>query len=563
MHLPKVIAKLKQPFFFLLVMVFVTVTFFFSPLQAFAQYQSPYTPNTNPDVPENLHTLAQSVTLEVLSSTTCLLSGIDIATRSTTCLGFDPQTKKIGYIQGGGGLLGLSGQMLSYVMIPPQIHTSQYVQYLSGNFGLVKKIYAQTPQQRAINQAGTGFASLIPILPIWTVFRNIVYVLFVVLFILVGFAIMLRYKIDPRTVMTIENQLPKLIVNLILVTFSFAIAGLLIDVMWVATFVVITVLTTIPCPQNAKSCPTIGVSQQVVNHNIFQNPFGFFNNVASGGFLGVAAGGGGSMKDVVQSLFSPENSNRLGLGNATNNGACGDIFIISGVSCILQGRVSDLVAGSVASFMASVMGWLLGWLVSVLGFLVILFALLIAMFRLWFTLLLSYAYILIDVLIGPFLIAFGVFPGSKIDMSVWIRDLLANLVSFPVAIAMFLLANLLMNSFANPTAGGQLATFVPPLIGNPSGTLGLGGSGSATTGNPIGFLIGIALILMTPQVVAMMKDLFKAPNVKYTQAIFQGLTLGAAPLGAGIKGVSAYTQKNLLGTQRQGFRGVLSSLFGI
>ena len=43
--------------------------------------------------------------------------------------------------------------------------------------------------------------------------------------------------------MTIQNQIPKIIISLILVTFSFAIAGFLIDLMWVSIYVVINLMS--------------------------------------------------------------------------------------------------------------------------------------------------------------------------------------------------------------------------------------------------------------------------------------------------------------------------------
>ena len=87
-------------------------------------------------------------------------------------------------------------------------------------------------------ETGTGFDGLKPLLPLWTVFRNIVYILFVLVFVIIGVAIMLRLKIDPRTVMTIQNQIPKLIIGILLVTFSFSIAGFLIDIMYTSIYLI-------------------------------------------------------------------------------------------------------------------------------------------------------------------------------------------------------------------------------------------------------------------------------------------------------------------------------------
>ncbi len=104
--------------------------------------------------------------------------------------------------------------------------TGQYLADLKHNIGFpVKTAYAQ----------GFGFESLSPILNLWKLARNIALVGFVVIFVVIGTMIMLRTKIDPRTVVTIQQAIPKIIVSMILVIFSYAICGFLIDTVTVGT----------------------------------------------------------------------------------------------------------------------------------------------------------------------------------------------------------------------------------------------------------------------------------------------------------------------------------------
>lgn len=65
---------------------------------------------------------------------------------------------------------------------------------------------------------------------LWSITRNIAYVGFVVVMIIVGFMIMFRNKVGGQTVVTIGNAIPRVIIGLVLVTFSFAIAGLILDI---------------------------------------------------------------------------------------------------------------------------------------------------------------------------------------------------------------------------------------------------------------------------------------------------------------------------------------------
>src|SRR5258708_15088548 len=78
------------------------LSFFVFKNVAFAQ--TPLT-NTNPDVPNNLHTWTQNVMIEVMSSLTCLVARVDSIYPSHQCLGLDPKTHKIGYVQVGGSAI--------------------------------------------------------------------------------------------------------------------------------------------------------------------------------------------------------------------------------------------------------------------------------------------------------------------------------------------------------------------------------------------------------------------------------------------------------------------------
>ena len=201
--------------------------------------QNPYTqPNINPDVPKNLHTYTQNVIIEIMSAVTCQLTGIDPVNQNQQCLGVDQKTGKIGFVDpstssGGGGAIGVMSHMISVLYTPP-IHTGDYFNHLAQNFGIAKPTYAEE----------TGFNGLKPILGVWTAFRNIVYLIFTIVFVVIGLLIMFRVKIDPRTVMTIQNQIPKIIVGIVLVTFSYAIAGFLIDMMYASIYFIGNVMTS-------------------------------------------------------------------------------------------------------------------------------------------------------------------------------------------------------------------------------------------------------------------------------------------------------------------------------
>jgi hypothetical protein len=515
----------------LVVLTLCSCLFFFVSSKSFAQTEvtqtlATSTTNTNSDVPNNLHNWTQTVMLEVMSSLSCQLTGIDPMTKNGQCLGFDQKTGKIGFLPVGnlekgeiGGAIGGMNKMIIALYTPP-FHTSDYFQNLAQNFGISKKTYAA---------AGTGFDSLSPLMNIWTAFRNIVYLILVVIFVIIGLAIMLRVKIDPRTVMTIQNQIPKIIVGILLVTFSFAIAGFLIDMMWVLMYLMHGLISGISsniATNISQLNPTIlqGKSPlEATGWDIFQ----MSGRVAD------------SSKDIILKMLKISPLSLIGFGNIFDTGklvfeAKMDaipnflIDLISILSGITMGShwaqiIGDLevfgfaiptgtVAAAVAGFSTfSLTESLLRYIIPIgLVFIIIFVALFVALFRLWFILLMSYVSILLDVVLAPFWIIGGIIPGSQISFSGWLKDIAANLLAFPAVIFMFLVGNVFMDSFENAAN-----PFTPPLIGN--------------LGDPKLFssLIGIGIILITPNVVNMLKQMLKAPKME------SGLGRAIAP-GTGI-----------------------------
>jgi len=67
------------------------------------------------------------------------------------------------------------------------------------------------------------------ILALWKAIRNLAYLFFVVILVAIGFMVMFRYKINPQTVITVQSSLPKIVVGLLLITFSYPIGALAIN----------------------------------------------------------------------------------------------------------------------------------------------------------------------------------------------------------------------------------------------------------------------------------------------------------------------------------------------
>ncbi len=473
--------------------------------------------NTNPDVPQNLSTYTQSVFIEITSAASCLLSGVDPVRPDNPCLGFDPETKKLGYVKNTGGALGLMGGMIASTYNIPA-SSGEYVRYLARNFGITQNATAQfssgdvcvddpalCPTKNTTTSGlgtGNGFEGLKPLLNIWTAMRNIVYLLFVLVFIVLGLGIMFRIQIDPRAVMSIQSQLPKVVIALILVTFSYAIAGFLIDMMYLSLFLIINIF-------QAQGLET--------STNLATNPINAAGNIggiafdASKGIAGVMTslfdGTFGSLfKGIINSMFGA----LLGAGIGIIGGAPG--AIVGGLIGGILGNFTGLIPGVGEPFTI---------VVGAIAWLIIIIALLSALFRLWFTLLKTYVFILINITFAPIWIAFGLIPGSSLSFGNWIRSLVSNLAAFPIVLILFSLGKTLQDGFAKT---GSKA-FVPPYIGDP-------GDMSAFAS-----LIGMGIILLAPEAVNMAKAALKAPEFKYTSAIGRSIGVGQGVIGGGLGAV--------------------------
>jgi hypothetical protein len=446
--------------------------------------------NTDPDVPKNLHNMMQVLVLEVLSATVCQLSGFDPLNKDGKCLGVDSKTGKIGFTENSGGAIAAMGSLIDATFVPPA-SSMQYIAYLKNNFGIAKNVYAQGVNPCATDVKGVGFCGLIPVLPVWTTMRNIVYLIFILVFIIIGVGIMLRVHIDPRTVMTIQNQIPKIIVGIIAITFSFAIAGFLIDIMWVTIYLFAGVIRSATAGTGAyMSVDTMIAITQAAT------PFDAINASYPGDFpiIDIAGTTANAFSNLVVSALS-------------------DKF----------GILNDVIGG----------------LLSVVAFIVIFVAILVALIRLWITLILSYINIIIDVVFAPFWILAGLVPGGPLGLGAWLRDLIANLAVFPVAIGFFMLGSYFVGEFGQQETLNRLT---PPLVGgtNPSSVVAL---------------IGLGFIFMLPNVLSSVKAALKTPKLNL------GPIMGPVSAGLNVtKAVPSYVGTYMAKSPKMGDRGKVTAV---
>lgn len=496
-------------------------------------YTKPYTDN---NVPQNQHILTQAVLIEVLAAIGCQLSGIDLVSPSKACLGINPQTEKLGFTQQPtadgqpqvGGLLGVAAKGIG-IMYTPTYSTGDYVNYMAGNFGIAKSAYA-----------ADGFTALNPVLGLWQATRNIAYFLLTVAFIFIGIGVMLRIRIDPRTVMTVQNKIPDVIIAIILITFSYAFSGLMVDLMWTTTYIGINTITAQANPEisdcSNNTQPTLNSK---ATGDLLESPLYFVDTIFLTETCGVA---GGDLLDsgIVDLAFKVgievaglEEDLLLALiGVDPNEGSCSLSEWVDEIPV-----VGAITGGGEKNCPRIFFGNIFGFFASILWFIILFIVIIITLFRIWFELLKAYAVTLMYVILGPIFIVMGLLPKKPLGFERWIRVSFANLVIFPATVVMLVLARAFMWLFSanNTTAAGvqegaayaqgaidPLTRFVPPLVGAPN----LEGFGA---------LLGFAVLLMTPQVTSLIKEKLSVPPLKQAAAIGAAIAAGRATAAAPVQ----------------------------
>jgi hypothetical protein len=515
------------------------------------------TPNFNPDVPRNQHTIIQSVFIEVIATSFCVIIGIDPINPQQGCLGIDRDTQKIGFIKPEenqaviGGLLGYTPSLFAQVFIPPA-SSGEYIRYLADNFGITKPAHAQA------KPVPNGFDSLRPIQALWITSRNITYMFFVLIFVIIGVGIMLRVKIDPRTVMSLQNQIPRVIISILLITFSYAIVGLMIDLMWLTTYTGINVITqSNGVITNHTDCKGEVRLQGRAHKGLHQTPLAYvsdilqgtyfgtvwikepggpgflWNNgsvldyekldktkreyICSGGFTRVAFGTAYALGDLVTELIS----NLFTGGRGWKDVSCGK-SLVSSIFSFVSGSTKE---GSLFDCFALLIAGPSGSLANLLTVLIVYCVMFMLLLRLWFELLKAYVMIILYAITGPFWIIMGLLPSKPLGFEKWFRRIFANLIAFPATVALLLASSLFMELFTNHKRAVGETSFVPPLIGN-------------TNVENFGILLGFGVLLIAPGIVKIIKDSMHAVGKQGAAAALtatNSLAAGAAPVkGAGM-----------------------------
>ncbi len=431
------------------------------------------------------------------------------------------------------------------------------------NTGFIPKTYAAE---------GIGFAAIKPFMSVWKVFRDISYMILVLVLIAIGFMIMFRAKLNAQTVVSVENSLPKIVIALLLITFSFPIAGFLIDLMYVSIGIIAVFFSNITNAPQEFNTP-----QKIIDVFYFEkdkNLSGliFWDNVNPFGNLGgLAASIFGLLPDSLQFLinsillfiFPPhfvlglllsikgskfadenlkylksripaaaadlwlrkygiikENSDNAGSGTPILSVIVGLFFLI--IEILLSQIVGDLVAIALL------------WIILALS-LIYLF------FRIFFVLLYAYIQVILLIFFAPVILMAEMIPG-KSTFSSWVKNLIVNLLTWPILTVLLLINKILMSQNLEASTFWQ-----PPFL------LSLNSKHIAT-------VISMGILFMVPDLIKLLKELLGVKPLPL------GMNLGTFTAGTGaiIGGAAGaasqfYTPYSFLFSQH----GILRGLFKI
>jgi hypothetical protein len=293
---------------------------------------------------------------------------------------------------------------------------------------------------------------------------------------------MFRVKISPQAVITVQSALPKVVITLILITFSYAIAGFLVDLMYVV----------------------IGIIS-----------FLFAGKISSF-----------SAQDLFKAL--------------TTERSIFSIMVYYLFTFALA-AFSAFSSGWAGIFAMPIMA-----ILAIITIIVAIVVLFFAYFRILWLLIKTYVNIILEVVTGPIKILIGAVSPNAGGFSQWLKNMLANLAVYPTIGLMFLLSFLFLRGvFDSFTILGFQITSIPAidnLLTNlmpfkiKGGFLGTNAWEAPLTAGEkavaiIYLFLSFAIVTMIPKTADIIKSMIEGKPFNYGSAIGEAVgparTIGA------------------------------------
>jgi hypothetical protein len=338
-----------------------------------------------------------------------------------------------------------------------------------------------------VHAQGFGFDAVNPVLILWRAVRNLTYFLLIFAVVAMAFMIMFRVKLSPQTVITVQSAIPKIFIAILLITFSYAIAGFLIDLMYVVIGLIVSILTGAELTTFSWTELFGALTSQ---RSVLSLMFYYFL-----AFIVIF---------VIAIISNPVGAGLglIGLGLGLGTGTAGTILVI-----------------------------------FLILFVILLIVLLILAFKIWFMLIKAFVNILLLIIVAPIQILLGVFGFG--GFGIWLRSMVANLAVFPAVGVMFFVAYLfLAGGFPNtldPWLRDIFTQFMPLNV-NTGILVGQGWVPPLTWGTAdmdlLWVAVSIVIISLIPKTADMIKSMIQGRPFAYGTAIGEAAALGVPFVGA-------------------------------
>ena len=273
-----------------------------------------------------------------------------------------------------GGMIPQVTTLSSTFFARPAVSSTEYLADIGNKLNLgVQPVYAQ----------GVGYAGLQSLVQIWQAFRNIAYLFATAGFLVLAFMVMLRIKAG-QGVINAQSSITKFIFVILAVSFSYAIAGFVVDLIYVFSGLIIAAF----------------ISTGLITGSIAEVE----GNLLNGGLITTAG--------RLVSLS----------GSAGNN----------------IGNIAGQLFGSLTGVTTGAFAWLFSDGIGGIARLIISIAIIYSLFKLFIQLLFAYLQIILYTLMAPLMILPDILPGGNAFFT-WLRNIFAHAMVFPATIFVMLL----------------------------------------------------------------------------------------------------------------------------
>lgn len=446
--------------------------------------------------------VAQANTQNVLSSVLNALAGCMVA--GQTLIPEEPCDAGTQLsLSGQTGAISMVGMGIAAVSTPP-LSSQQALADMGEALG-IKSAYAQ-------NVTGSGANVIEPVKILWQIMRNFAYMAYIILFLVVGVMLIFRQKMNAQTVISVQSALPGLVIGLVLITFSYLIAALLVDLAFLFIPMVALIFD--------QASPT----------NVFKGNAEFWRGTA----IENSAGNYNSLLDLSQNanIFSFWKAYILNLGFTF------DLF----------GNTTTPPEVSITALFQSLLNsliWVAKGITNILVAAIVIIALFVQMIRLFAMLVRSYISIMAYTFLGPIMILMASIPGRGKAIENWWKTILANALIFPAVFAGFFFGGMILAP-NNAIDQAQFGSTLPFFSGLPV--------------QVIKYILGLMIILGTPAIPGMVKEALGVKDMKGIPEMAQaGFGTGGEVIG---KGVKKYTGYDNIMKQREALReGILRNKY--